>query len=266
MLLSPLAVGARNGGAAPAVVVPPFDPASLFAGGEAGGVYALNDAAKVFADSGTTPASNDGVLGQINDVSGLNNHLVQTNNTLRPLWKTSGGVYWAEFDASDDAMQAATNIALSPTMTIVAAMRQVTGASSSFRQGPAFYVGSTDFFAISLRSNAGSCISGARTTVIPLVSTAGSTAALDTDHVLAATLTPGVTTLKVNNGAVSNSAANSWTDPDSVANSKVSLMQGTHSAVIRFYAGIWINRALTADEELNARKWVGARSGAVAQT
>lgn len=60
----------------------------------------------MFQDSaGTTPVTaNNDPVGRINDKSGNGNHLVQATAGFRPLYKTSGGLRWLEFDGTDDTL------------------------------------------------------------------------------------------------------------------------------------------------------------------
>jgi hypothetical protein len=58
--------------------------------------------------AGTTPVTADGQsVARIDDLSGNGHHLTQSTAGSRPLYKTSGGLHWLEFDGTDDEMSPA---------------------------------------------------------------------------------------------------------------------------------------------------------------
>ena len=86
-----------------------FSPLDLFASGEQGAWYDPSDLSTMFQDSaGTTPVTADGQpVGKILDKSGRGNHASQATAAKRPLYKTSGGLHWLQFDGVDDALATA---------------------------------------------------------------------------------------------------------------------------------------------------------------
>ncbi|MBP9803911.1 MAG: hypothetical protein KBE22_03250 [Candidatus Accumulibacter sp.] len=82
---------------------------ALFASGEQGAWYDPSDLSTMFQDSaGTTPVTADGQpVGLILDKSGRGNHASQATAAKRPLYKTSGGLHWLQFDGVDDALATA---------------------------------------------------------------------------------------------------------------------------------------------------------------
>lgn len=96
--------GLSSGGAAPA-----FDPASLFAASEQGVWYDPSDLTSMFTDlDGLVPVTADGdLVARINDKSGNGKHWIQDTGLRRPIYRTSGGLSWLEFDGADDFMYAA---------------------------------------------------------------------------------------------------------------------------------------------------------------
>jgi hypothetical protein len=88
---------------------PPFSPASLFASGEQGVWYDPSDLSTMFQDSaGTTPVTADGQpVGLILDKSGRGNHASQATAAARPLYKTSGGLHWLQFDGVNNKLETA---------------------------------------------------------------------------------------------------------------------------------------------------------------
>ena len=111
-----------------------FSPASLFSGGEQGAWYDFSDLSTLFQDSaGTTPVTADGQsIGKVLDKSGRGNHLIQATGSLKPIYKTSGGLHWAEFDGVDDgwATAAAVNMAASATASTFLGIKSGSNAVS----------------------------------------------------------------------------------------------------------------------------------------
>lgn len=83
-----------------------WSPTSLFAASEVGVWYDPSDLSTMFQDSaGTTPVTADGQpVGKILDKSGRGNHATQATAAKRPVYKTSGGLHWLQFDGVDDAL------------------------------------------------------------------------------------------------------------------------------------------------------------------
>lgn len=89
----------------------PWTPRALFTSGDAGCWYDPSDLSSMFQDSaGTTPAAVNSPVGRINDKSGNGNYAVQATSGLRPLLKSSAGLFWLEADGVDDFIQGAFTI------------------------------------------------------------------------------------------------------------------------------------------------------------
>lgn len=80
----------------------PFTPASI----GALAWWDFSDLSTMFQNSnGTTAVAADSdPIGYIADKSGNGLHLTQATAGLRPLYKTSGGLGWGQFDGSDDVL------------------------------------------------------------------------------------------------------------------------------------------------------------------
>ena len=97
MLLSRQRAVATLGGAA-------FSPVTLFGVSDTGGCWNPSVLSSVWQDSvGGTPASLNGEMLAISDLSGKANH---ASGVKGPTLKTSGGLYWSEFDGVDDLLSA----------------------------------------------------------------------------------------------------------------------------------------------------------------
>lgn len=86
-----------------------FTPAALFANSEAGVWYDPSDLTSMYQGrTGTTAAAVDSPVGQLLDKSGNGNHAVAPTDAARPILRESGGLYYLEFDGTDDGLSVAT--------------------------------------------------------------------------------------------------------------------------------------------------------------
>lgn len=85
-----------------------FSPASLFASGEQGAWYEPSPTTCFTDTAGTTAAGVGDAVARINDSSGNGNHATQGTAAARPLLQqTAGGLYYLDFDGTDDGMATA---------------------------------------------------------------------------------------------------------------------------------------------------------------
>lgn len=108
---------------------------ALFANNEQGLWYDFSDLTTMFQDrAGTTPVTADGqTVGKILDKSGRGNHATAPSDAARPLYKTSGGLHWLQFDGVDDSLStAAINFTSTNKMGVFAGAELVAAASSTF--------------------------------------------------------------------------------------------------------------------------------------
>ena len=92
----------------------------------------FGDADTMFTDAGSTKVSTDGdSIYQINDKSGNSNHSVQTDSSMRPLYKTSiqNSKSAGLFDGSNDRMRTSNNVELQ-YFTIFAVFNRTGGNSN----------------------------------------------------------------------------------------------------------------------------------------
>lgn len=66
--------------------------------------YDISNLSTLWKDTaGTVPVTTDGdLVARVDDLSGNGGHLLQPTSSLRPLYKTAGGLSWLEFDGVDD--------------------------------------------------------------------------------------------------------------------------------------------------------------------
>jgi len=85
--------------------------------------------------AGTSPVTADGdAVARIDDRSGNGRHMLQSTLANRPLWKTSGGLSWLEFDGSNDLMiasDATITLPSSHEITAAATATQSAGVTSA---------------------------------------------------------------------------------------------------------------------------------------
>lgn len=132
----------------------PITGANLWAGGDEGAWYDPSDLTTVFQErtgaSATTPSVADGVVGTILDKSGNGNHWVAPSDAARPLLKTSGGLYWLEFDGSDDGLGVS-------SITLAASMTAIWGVLTSDASIVSFYSeNASNFFGVAQNGAGGS--------------------------------------------------------------------------------------------------------------
>src|SRR5690606_34059523 len=76
-------------------------------------LYDISDLSSLFVErtgaSASTPASIDGVVGTVLDLSGNGYHLTASSDAARPLLRQSGGLYSVEFDGTDDSLNIGTS-------------------------------------------------------------------------------------------------------------------------------------------------------------
>ena len=225
-----------------------FNPASLFANGEEGAWYDPSDSSTVWQDAaGTTPAGVGDPVGRIDDKSGNGNHATQSTPTARPTLQVSGGLYYLDFDGTDDLMATTFASAQAQPNTISAAIKFDQGSRNEY---VADGIGSdrngiykpTDKLFIYAGSNV-SDPSVAGTSEIVFTGHFNTTSSvLRVDGTQVATGDAGV----LNWGGItlaSNRIASNWMDG-------------------RIYGFIGVNRTLTAGEIDGVESYLAAKSGA----
>lgn len=92
-----------------------FDPASLFAQGQAGAWFDVSDASTLFQDiAGTVAVTAPGqAVARVNDKSGNGQHLTQSTAAKCPTYAVDGtGRFYLDFDGVDDFLKSAITISL----------------------------------------------------------------------------------------------------------------------------------------------------------
>jgi hypothetical protein len=224
-----------------------FDPASLFAGGEAGAWYDPSDLSAMFQDdAGTVPAAVDMPVGRLLDRSGRGNHAVQANAAARPMLRQSGaGRLFLEFDGVDDQLVAAFSI--SQPIERVSAIRQLAWttsgrifASSSVNAGALYMAGTAP------RLGLYSGIAGISTGAV----------AVGADAVIAERHHEAASRITVNGDAPVTGAAGAVA-PDGLTIGG----WGSFRSQVRVYGVLMIGRLLSEAEGARLRGFMAARAG-----
>lgn len=104
MLLNLLSTPPVGGGPAP-----PFNPATLFANGELGGIWDFNDISTLFQDiAGTIPVTAAGQpVGRVTDKGPNGDHWIAfADDGARPTYRVDTGFGYLQFDGSNDSLYA----------------------------------------------------------------------------------------------------------------------------------------------------------------
>lgn len=223
----------------------PFNPASLFSSGQAGGWWDVTDLSTVFQDvAGTTAGAVNAPVGRINDKSGNGNHLLYSGATsTRPTLRAG----YLEFDGVDDALAA--GFTMAQPCERISALAQIVYASNTG------LVGGQD------AGNAGSLLNYATSPEICLF--AGSVAATNNTTSIGASFcadeiyNAASSSLTVNNGTATTG------NPGTAGPGGMRV--GSYAtggwANMRFYASVLRSGTLTTTERANLRTYIGARAG-----
>lgn len=242
-LPSPVVVGVDSG----------FSPSSLFLG-DTGGWYDPSDLSSLFQSSDGTVAvtANNDPVGYMRDKSGNGNHLVQATAGARPLYKTSGGLSWLEFDGTDDTLKAVA-FTLNQPLDRISCFRQITWVA-----GDTLWDGDTTNHCRINMADAG---------VTPdLKAHAGSEvdvpdeAAEGVDSVLTERWNGASSRFATNNGSYSTVNPNT---NNADGYTLATHGSGSTNSNIRFYGSIVIGRTLTDPEIAKCRTFFGAKAGLV---
>jgi len=191
-----------------------FSPASLFKAGEQGAWYDPSDLSTLFQDAaGTIPVTaGNQQVGLMRDKSGRGNHASQTVSSSRPIIRSSGGLWYLEFDGVDDFfVTSAINFAASDKMGVFAGVMKLTDSTLGVVAELSANIGSSDGSLIVTApsgSASASFSAGFRGTVrkdrtSPLSYAAPFTGILSADGDIAA----GSTRLRINGATVASDAS-----------------------------------------------------------
>lgn len=231
-----------------------FTPASLFVGGYAGAYFDISDIASLKQNSnGTGAVTADGdPVGYVADKSGNGKNIVQPTAGKRPIYRTSGGLAWLDFDGVDDFIDYGGG-----NFGGVAGNDMTTGLAINYTAKNAYQNlydhgnfspmlwmdGSNDTEYDGQSSNK---IAGLEGTNIALVA----------EHLNASTT---VSILK--NNVAQTSATRTITHTPGYVTFTMFQRAGSNAYKGKFFAGVYIYRALTSGEKSNLSLWLMGRMG-----
>lgn len=255
----------------------PFEPGSLFGAGTAGAWYNPSDLSTVFEDSGgTVPAVVGGPVGRVSDKSGNGHHLVQASSGKRPTLRTSGELYWLEFDGNDDALATASGVPLGRGQAaFFAAFQPSTSAVMIIAETSATATNTAGAFYVTANESAGE--------LYVLVNTGGQTGR-DVRRTNSGARGAGVTSVLSVAFDMTNPSAEGkivgrvnaaggmfqtvQDDADGIVQSfgserfNLGARDGTVAPFAgRFFGGLLRGGKLTASDIYRMEKWLGARAG-----
>jgi hypothetical protein len=228
------------------IIIPPFDPTTLFAGGQTGGWWDVSDHSTTFQDTaGTTPANTAGqIVKRVNDKSGNGNFI---SSSVGATLHNSGGLWWLQFDGATQFLTAAFTCV--QPMTRITPLQQITWVNANRIMDGGSALGATFY-------------DGGPSPGVQMY--AGATLGTNMD------LTLGVNhvALEVWNGASSSIQIDNLTAVSGNAGTSApagitigATGGGGTFSNIEWFGGISIGRLLTTTETNNCRTFFGSKAG-----
>jgi len=233
--------------------------------------YDPYDLSTVFQDhTATIPVTTDGEsIGCVLDKSGNGRHWTQSSSSLKPKWRTAGGVCWIELDGVDDLLGTTASLTLVPPLTIYGAVRRGALVSTGSLYVLTVDQSLTNYFGVGTRpdnSLARAAARGASATpsLVPVAVASGvaGTFAADTPVVLSAVLTTATVNVVVN-GVQVGTLASGWGANVGGASAFRSSGQASGAVpfAVRYYGVALFTRELSAGEASQLTTWLGAKAG-----
>jgi lysophospholipase L1-like esterase len=241
-------------GAAAYTISASFSPSSL----SPAMWFDASDLTKLFQDTGgTTAVASDGdAIGLIQDKSGNSRHLTQSSSGSRPVYKTSAGLSWFEFDGSRTALLAS-RFTTNPGDFAVAWVSRKDNVSE---HGVVAGVGGSQTWA------GDNVLGGTSPTIEYQKNTSGTgqveggfnTASVLADHVSIVNVTAGVLQT-YQNGVAGN--ANASADAATLSLDGLTFGAGGYIYSGRIYQFLVFPHALTSGEISDLTTWLKAKAG-----
>lgn len=265
---------------------PAFDPIQLFIPGLRGAWWDVSDTGTLF-QSGTRSSPGAAVtadgdpVGLVLDKSGNGYDLVQATSTKRPLYRTSGGLSWLEFDGVDDFLsvasfdlsayaQVAFCLAFTPTSASTMVVSEL-GPDVNSTAGTFYLAAANDIAAgqISFAINGSSGADGVETTATTYgsgVTSVFSTQAFDLSSASATARMP-----IRRNGASEATTLTTDTGAAGTTFSAQTLYVGARAGTSLFFKGKWFGqfirgRGLESSEISSLDSWMLVKAGLAGTT
>lgn len=233
-----------------------FDPAALFASGQAGAWYDPSDLSTLWQDTaGTVPVAIAGQpVARIDDKSGNARHLIQASAAQNPTYQIDGsGKSYLLFDGVDDVFNV--NLALSMSFDRMSAIRQV-----SWTGNDRIFAGSTSVEPrLYQASPSPSLAIYAGTAAVAHTGLAVGTNGVVTERFIA-----GGSKIAVNNGAYVT--GNVGSTALTVLRVGASSAAGGSAANFRLYGLILRAGSLSDEEVVGGQSWLAEKSGVLFAT
>lgn len=250
-----------------------WTPRSLFQSGIDGCWYDPSDPNSLWTDSiGGTNATVGSAVQVMEDKSGKGRHMTQATSANRPILRqTAGGLFYLEFDGTNDAMGVAGSTANWGTVSdgvVIAGYREVTRQASNLFALSDINTASQRWSAHAPWSDGNVYFDAGGATSPNRVSAAWSHAAgTDVVATFKCSTTDSEQSVRVNGSSVASDATGhsvvtgSGTGKDFYIGAADDAAAVTNHMAMRLYNFIFVKDALTTTERDNAEDFVAARSG-----
>lgn len=195
----------------------------------------------------TVPVTADSdPVGAMLDKSGNGNHVIQATEANRPLYKTSGGLHWLEFDGSNDFLSDA--YALAQPNDYVHALRRISTATN------VNLIGGPSAGAVTWVNGSDDLLLGSGANFV----IASPAPANGTDFVVSARFNGASSRGAVDNGSYTTGDAGG----SAASGMQIAASEGAAVSAIRFY-GLVQKSAFTDGEIASLRTYLAAKQGRV---
>jgi len=213
-----------------------------------------SDLSTLFQDSTmlTPVTASDDPVGAMLDKSGNGHHVVQATAGARPLYKTSGGLHWLEFDGVDDTLGA--NVSAVTPYDCIGAFRLISEVGPTAENmlmgsgGDFFLLVADTTFGVAQGTTQGSLLFGATSLGADFVAT---------QHYDVADDSRGA----IDNGDYTVGAQGSG--PFEIAGLELGQRNSLHFSNMRFYGLAFFDRALADPEIAQLRTYLASKQGRV---
>jgi hypothetical protein len=241
----------------------PFTPASLFDAGQQGGYFDVSVASSVWQDTAaTTPATTGTTVARLDDLSGNGRNLLQSTSGSRPTLTISGDLAYLETDGAGDFMASAANMTLGPTPIYIGLALKRSNDTNAAMFGA--MVNSTDFARVANFTGRLGTQTRIASLAIAQENALTGVASVNTTNrfVVLCRVSTGQSGIRLN-GASEITAVNSWTGSENVASCGLGLgassLTTSSNLAFQFYAGLVIEKSLSAGEIASLTTWLGTK-------
>lgn len=173
--------------------------------GGVSGLWNIQNLDTLWSDDGVTPATVNGTVYRIDDLSGWGNHLRQATGVSQAILRQDGSSYYLEFDGTNDFYETGDNYwQTAEGSSLLAAVRFANLASGPAIIDSTFGTSSTRLNLLRAQSTGSAAMSGYRSTTVTADETATGIITNGVDHVMAGVVGAGTSTVEAFIDGVSN--------------------------------------------------------------